>query len=489
MVVRHIRLVGLLAISIAPACGGGEDGDRADDASRLDAGRDSMPLDAFGTDAHAALQPDLDPRAGNDAFRAPSCGTPLRALTGAMCGTPERPCVVQSERAIAVAPGTSVSIAIADDGAHLYARSAPPQYADASLALEPIPGPTARGRSDIQIIGSLEVDASGRVLALLYGGAPNQTELWQRTESGWSFVSKPGTADAYESDALTASASCLHAAMSLHVSVDAAHTNPVYSVFDGERWQQFILGPSNIKSYSRPALALGPTGRPHLVYWKQLPDPANAWTLYWAIPGETLEAVATSNDQEQDYVNGAPVIAVGGDASAERALVLHTIVDVVRTNRRLVLSSRTSPDGWSQRDVLAFRTLEPAEACPPEADAPACTFTSEDVRPIAMFASGDDVRFFAERTRTRRTVAYRCTNIPVDCVMPGACGPVTQCEFADEVEPTLEHEVLVGRETPEGTSFEAFDGPAPSAVAPDGRFFAIRQEGTTVSLVEYGNGS
>lgn len=388
--------------------------------------------------------PDMDPMTGNEGFVQPSCGAPVAPITGPLCGPSSAPCRQIAEHTFdQLDAEASVSLAFAGGAVHVLQEKAVAAYlapaVDGSRANpELVPGPTMR--ASYPPIVSLAIDGEGVALALLHGGLPGTTELWRRGAGagGWAFDSRVQADLAHRHD-LHAGVDCLHAALLLDYTVSSESDNhPVYAVYDGH-WQEFVLGPRTLLSAGPPALALDAAGTAHVVYWRAS---GRGYSLYYAIPGRLLETVGATGSATPEGVQhrpGSPRVALTADTDGETVVhIARALFDQNLDAEMIVLATREAGT-WTEREVVRW--------------APG---SGERVELHALFASATgDLRLFIER---------------------------------HDLASDAKGELLIGWPERGGIAFARYDGPVPSAVSPEGHFWAQQRPalGENLTLAEHG---
>lgn len=407
--------LGSLMLVLASACGpttgtegksgGPEVGSEATTATASTAGA------ATGTTAHgeatkAAGTESTETSDGTSGGPTGACENPAFPVTVPLCGDKGPPCQVIADEPIAATPairGGTPALALRGDCSPVVIFNELPEDAEQGPALgwyaeRAMPGAWAVEALPMAFPeGALATDpAADQTIAILsdWDGA---SHVWRREAGVWmSDGSIPGFSITRAGELIRDPQGRLHVG---HVDNQAAR----YSLFDGAWSAQTFLNPVD------PSIVLAADMTPRMATWA-MDD--GVWTvMYVPTPGEVVFLWDNANPE---LTNETVALALTGD---ETPWLLFRYHYSLFAPEEIKMIHRLSPTVW-QGDVVADAMNPDAKSCPggleepqPEPDE-LCDYDALELYPLALFASGDDVRALYLRHHRKGTLMANCDDFP-----------------------------------------------------------------------------
>lgn len=323
-----------------------------------------------------------------------------------LCGDAGPPCQVIADEAIEPTPGIrsgTPALALrgdcspvvifneltedANQGASLgwYAERAGPE----TWAVEPLP----MAFPDGALATDPAVDQTIAVLSDWFG----TSHVWRREAGIWTGDgSIPGFSITRAGELIRDPQGRLHVG---HVDVNTTR----HSLFDGAWSAETFLEAID------PSIVLAADSTPRMATWA---TQSSTWAVMYALSASEFEAVAEHGIPS--LTNATIGLALDGD---EAPWLLFLSTPGWSMPNEIHLAHRTGPATWTLEPVADSANPE-AKSCPGGLEGPQpepgelCDYDDLTVYPLALFASGDDVRAVYLRYHRKGTVMANCEGFP-----------------------------------------------------------------------------
>ncbi len=293
------------------------------------------------------------------------------------------------------------------------------------------------------------MDGKGAAYGLIDDGALGHA-LWLRALDGWHLIDTIGgvTEMGRSRSLVIDDAGCLHAALTIGAA--AAHASR------RDDWSFDVFGTPNEDAY--PVLSLAASGQPHIAYWEGGPD---GWSLRWAAPPSDPETVLPLNSDGLDWRTPISLtVATSDSASPGTPHILAPRFLPPGRELEVAYATREPAAGWLVRSVARGSSNDPFDLVPPcgspRYDGEPCSYSYEAFRPLAVVASGGEVRVIYNRYLVQGDLRSLCRyfgEAPPYCQWQGPKSVDGTLEIAWPANDAFDHEtVLEGVIAQDGTA-------------------------------------
>ncbi len=321
-----------------------------------------------------------------------ACGVATHPYAGALCGPSSAPCKVKVQQKIPTTTGMrngQPGLALDKAGNPAVLFSLASSGYKGYLAMRSKSGTwTVKGTPFAHAGGGLAREPSGSLLALAYPGTAKGGMLWRHASGAWKKVADVTPAAAGFSKGIPSGAmglavdqgGCAHMAI-WDMSKKLAYLRRSAA----GKWTTATLTGADAGAYM--ALALSPSGLPHLGNW--VSNPSSGWDLAWHIPGTSANGKANKQATKSISVRSIGLVVTGGGNGEPH--LLYSRWDGTRGH---MIYAHRAGGGWKHKTVFSDG-VSPCGKCTVGAS---CKFDYSEYRPMALVASGNgQVRLLHQR--------------------------------------------------------------------------------------------